>query len=218
MADRTPPSLLSDTPPLRVAVVAASPLVRAGLHAAMRQAGLEVLVAVASSAELVAAWPAHTADVVVLDSAAIEVHDNFDGWPAIVLLVDADDAALAQWLADGTTLVSRHAPAAQIAAAASAAASGLVAATRELMSQALRFAQLHASTHAGPQHEPLTARETQVLEKLAQGLGNKAIAQALHISTHTAKFHVAQIIAKLEASSRAHAVAKALRAGLLERG
>jgi two-component system, NarL family, response regulator YdfI len=55
-----------------------------------------------------------------------------------------------------------------------------------------------------------------VLEGLAQGLGNKAIAESLHISTHTAKFHVAQIIAKLDATSRAHAVAKALRAGLLE--
>jgi DNA-binding CsgD family transcriptional regulator len=38
----------------------------------------------------------------------------------------------------------------------------------------------------------------------------------LQISTHTAKFHVAQIISKLDANSRAHAVAKALRAGLVE--
>jgi hypothetical protein len=45
---------------------------------------------------------------------------------------------------------------------------------------------------------------------------NKLIARRLGISAHTAKFHVAQIIAKLQAQSRAHAVAKALRAGFVD--
>jgi hypothetical protein len=48
------------------------------------------------------------------------------------------------------------------------------------------------------------------------GSATAQIAQALQISIHTAKFHVAQIISKLEANSRAHAVAKALKAGLVE--
>jgi len=64
--------------------------------------------------------------------------------------------------------------------------------------------------------DPLTPREREVLWKMSLGLGNREIAQALHISAHTAKFHVGQIIAKLDASSRAHAVAKALRSGLVE--
>jgi DNA-binding CsgD family transcriptional regulator len=64
--------------------------------------------------------------------------------------------------------------------------------------------------------EPLTARELEVLRHLARGERNREIGAALAISEHTAKFHVAQIIAKLRASSRAHAVAKALRAGLVE--
>jgi DNA-binding CsgD family transcriptional regulator len=64
--------------------------------------------------------------------------------------------------------------------------------------------------------EPLTPREREVLAKITLGLGNREIADALQISTHTAKFHVAQIISKLDANSRAHAVAKALRAGLVE--
>ena len=51
---------------------------------------------------------------------------------------------------------------------------------------------------------------------VAEGLPNKAIARELGISEHTAKFHVAQIIAKLQAQSRAHAVAKALRAGFVD--
>lgn len=219
MADRAAPPLLA-VEPLRVAVVAASPLVRAGLRTALQQAGFDVAAAAASPNELVfSASPDAAIDVVVLDETAMDVHEGFEGWPPVVLLVsDSDEAAAQQWLADGTTLVPSHAPASQIAAAASAAAAGLVAASRELMAQSLRLSQLPAAAHASQHHEPLTPRETQVLERLAQGLGNKAIAEALHISTHTAKFHVAQIIAKLDASSRAHAVAKALRAGLLERG
>lgn len=208
--------------PLRVAVVAVSPLVRAGVRAALQRAGFEVTAAAATQAELAFAASQETAiDVVVLDVGGLDMraHDGHEGWPPAVLLVgDNDEALVAQWLAEGATLLPRHAPAAQIAAAAQAAAAGLVATSRELMTQSLRVTQLSAPGRAGEPHEPLTARETEVLAQLAQGLGNKAIAEALHISTHTAKFHVAQIIAKLDASSRAHAVAKALRAGLLEGG
>ena len=47
-------------------------------------------------------------------------------------------------------------------------------------------------------------RERQVLAAMSHGLGNREIGGALGISAHTAKFHVAQIIAKLQAQSRAH--------------
>ncbi len=63
--------------------------------------------------------------------------------------------------------------------------------------------------------EPLTKRELQVLRMLADGLGNKEIAGQLEISSHTAKFHVAQILAKLGASSRTEAVTTAIRRGLV---
>jgi len=90
---------------------------------------------------------------------------------------------------------------------------GLVAGTRPLLASALRIGQ-------PPQDlddlEPLTPREREVLRKMTEGLGNREIANELQISSHTAKFHVAQVIAKLDASSRAHAVAKGLRAGLVE--
>ena len=63
--------------------------------------------------------------------------------------------------------------------------------------------------------EPLTERESEVLELLALGLPNKTIAQRLGISEHTAKFHVGSIMAKLGAASRTEAVALAARRGLL---
>lgn len=63
--------------------------------------------------------------------------------------------------------------------------------------------------------DALTARELQVLRMLADGLANKEIAGRLNISDHTAKFHVAQILAKLNAASRAEAVAIGIRKGLV---
>jgi DNA-binding NarL/FixJ family response regulator len=63
--------------------------------------------------------------------------------------------------------------------------------------------------------ESLTARERDVLQLLAQGLPNKLIANRLHISEHTAKFHVSSIMTKLNAASRTEAVTLAARRGLL---
>jgi DNA-binding NarL/FixJ family response regulator len=218
VADREA-ALLRARVALRVAVISSSPLVRAGLQAALAQAGgFEVVVAASSIAETSSAAQAPV-DVIVAelgdgtDEAGLAHAD--EAVPPLVLLIDGGDGPPAEWLAEGVTLLPRDAPGALIAAAAAAAAAGLVATSRELMAQALRDARL-PGTASTPSHERLTAREAQVLEKLALGMGNKAIAQTLHISTHTAKFHVAQIIAKLDATSRAHAVAKALRGGLLE--
>ena len=64
-------------------------------------------------------------------------------------------------------------------------------------------------------HEPLTSRERDVLEWLALGLSNRATAERLGISEHTVKFHVASIYGKLGASSRAEAVRRAARRGLI---
>jgi DNA-binding CsgD family transcriptional regulator len=61
----------------------------------------------------------------------------------------------------------------------------------------------------------LTQRETEVLRLMAQGLGNKGIAAALGISAHTAKYHVASVLAKLDAHTRTEAVTRGLREGLL---
>ena len=63
--------------------------------------------------------------------------------------------------------------------------------------------------------EPLTAREVQVLELLAEGLPNKAIAARLGISDQTVKFHVSSISGKLGAANRTDAVRRAVRRGLI---
>ncbi len=63
--------------------------------------------------------------------------------------------------------------------------------------------------------ESLTPREREVLQRLAEGLPNRAIADALGISDHTVKFHLASIFGKLGAGTRTEAVRLGLRQGLV---
>jgi len=62
---------------------------------------------------------------------------------------------------------------------------------------------------------PLSARERALLELVAAGLGNKAIARKLAVSVNTVKYHLASIFAKLDARTRAEAVSAAARRGEL---
>ena len=63
--------------------------------------------------------------------------------------------------------------------------------------------------------EPLTAREKEVLQLMAQGLANKQIALSLGISEHTVKFHLSSLYAKLGISSRTEAVRRGIELGLI---
>lgn len=63
--------------------------------------------------------------------------------------------------------------------------------------------------------EPLSPREIEVLDLIARGYPNKAIALELGISEHTVKFHVGSVLGKLNAASRSEAVAIAVRHGIV---
>lgn len=204
--------------PLRIALVAAGSLPGSGLRNELEEQGglAVVLVAPTWAAARAAGFGQASVAVVDLDGGAIgadEVLDDPGEAPALVLLGPDRGERIFDLLAQGCSVLPRQASAARIATAARAAAAGLVASEPALLAQALRFGNRSASGHE--LLEPLTPREHEVLAQLSQGRGNREIAQVLHMSPHTAKFHVAQIIAKLDASSRAHAVAKAMRAGLV---
>ena len=62
----------------------------------------------------------------------------------------------------------------------------------------------------------LTPREIEILVALGNGLSNKETARRLGISPHTVKFHVESLLRKLDASSRAEAVAKGLKQQIVE--
>jgi len=92
----------------------------------------------------------------------------------------------------------------QVAAALAAVAAGLIVRAPE------------AAAGFGPAAEPpladlLTPREIEVLTAMGMGASNKLIARQLGISLHTVKFYVEAVFRKLEAHSRAEAVAKGLR-------
>jgi DNA-binding NarL/FixJ family response regulator len=64
--------------------------------------------------------------------------------------------------------------------------------------------------------EPLTPREEEVLHLLVEGLSNKEIGGRLHLTEGTIKNYVSNIIAKLQANDRTHAVVLAIKRGLLD--
>ena len=63
--------------------------------------------------------------------------------------------------------------------------------------------------------EPLTVREQEVFEQMADGLSNRQIAHALGISEHTVKFHVSAILGKLGVATRSAAIRHGMRQGLV---
>jgi DNA-binding NarL/FixJ family response regulator len=63
--------------------------------------------------------------------------------------------------------------------------------------------------------QELSTRELEILELVADGLGNRQIAGQLHVSEETVKTHLRRLMRKLGATSRAHAVAVGIRAQLI---
>jgi DNA-binding NarL/FixJ family response regulator len=104
----------------------------------------------------------------------------------------------------------------EIAAAIEAVSAGLVAMRSDRFSELLRRQDGPGERRPVERVEPLTPRELQVLRLLADGRANKRIAHDLGISAHTAKFHVGRILDKLDAATRAEAVAIGLRDRLIE--
>jgi non-specific serine/threonine protein kinase len=116
-----------------------------------------------------------------------------------------------RWLA-----AARHAVDPQAGEAAWAAGRALP------LDDAVAYALEHATTIDEPvtrarkePEDPLTPREREVLELIAQGRSNREIAEALFVTEHTVKYHVASLFSTLDATSRSEAVARAASLGLL---
>jgi len=109
----------------------------------------------------------------------------------------------------------------EFATLADARASGMEADAILISSPVGRAFTARPASHEGLPYrddefqEPLTPREIDVLELLAEGLANKPIAARLGISDQTVKFHVASICGKLGAANRTDAVRRAVRRGLV---
>lgn len=200
---------------LRVLIIARNPLARIGLSALLgRQPGVEVVGEVSGDTTLPADVETLRPDVIVWDLDWESAAEPFatlgplaDPPPILALLPEPGYAAQA-WGAGASGLLLRDSDAGALAAAVNALSQGIAA-----LDKALAVALFPAPAPAPV--EELTAREREVLQLLAEGLPNKAIAQRLTISEHTVKFHVNAILTKLGVQSRTEAVVRAVRLGLI---
>ncbi|HEV2236065.1 MAG TPA: response regulator transcription factor [Ktedonobacterales bacterium] len=230
---------------MRIFVLSPYPTVRAGLRAVVSGHAGWLVVGESSSAALagtggsVSASATTQVDVLLADvddpatladlgalTAAVQpraglVAVGAEGGNATLRGVVASATGSAGWLgALGLGLLPRDAAPEDIVATLDAVGRGLVVLDRELagaLAAPTRAEDLPSAAAAPAEaHEgPLTARELEVLQLLAEGLPNKIIAVRLKVSEHTAKFHVASIMTKLGAASRTEAVTLAARRGLL---
>jgi DNA-binding NarL/FixJ family response regulator len=204
---------------IRVLVLADSAVVRAGLQAMLREDGRfdpvrgDVPLADLTRLSLLP-------DVVLVEIAGKRLPSlaqPVDGAsPPLVLLIDdvSRNDLMRALHAGARAVLPRDAQPAEVSAAIEAAAAGLTAFGPDELDLLLPAANSFEIEHE-PALEALSARETEVLALMAQGLANKNIADRLNISEHTVKFHVSSILSKLGASSRTEAVTKGLRDGLL---
>jgi DNA-binding NarL/FixJ family response regulator len=161
-------------------------------------------------------------DIAVLDGPTpgqLEQWKEARNKPPLLVLLHAGDRknAVSALDAGATAILDRSAPRRIIVAAITAAVAGLVVLEPErlgrLIEDTLRVAE--PLEDDGPRPVRLTPRELEVLAAMADGASNKAIARRLNISFSTVKFHVASILAKLDADSRTEAVMKAAQSGLV---
>lgn len=132
--------------------------------------------------------------------------------PAVILLTPTPrEAWTARARRSGVRAVlGRDVGADELTAAIAATKAGLLALHPDAVGGRRAAAALAPETLA-----PLTARELEILEMMAEGMSNRAIAGRLKISRHTVKFHVASILTKLAAHSRTEAVTLGVRQGLI---
>jgi DNA-binding NarL/FixJ family response regulator len=206
--------------PTRVFVVASSPLVRAGLRSMLADgAGTNIeVVGDAPPGDSGAEITLSSAEVVLVsdDSLPEETYSVAPGGPQALVLLSEDESAalrLSSLSLSGWGVVSPDAPPEELAAAIAAAANRLVILPHALTERLLEGNSAFDGLEDAP--EPLTARESEILELLSRGLANKSIARELSISDHTVKFHVSSIYSKLQVGSRAEAVSRGARLGLL---
>jgi DNA-binding NarL/FixJ family response regulator len=214
--NRLTESLPNALDPLRVVAVADDPLTRAGLAALLGdQPGIAV-VGQTTSRDLAGQLPIYEPDAIVWDvgsdpAVAFERLRALDEPPPVIVLLTDEAHASEAWLSGARGLFLRTARIERIASAVKTLRDGLI-----VIDPALAHRLISPRGRAdAPLSDPLTAREAEVLQWLAKGLANKAIAQRLTISESTVKFHINSIMSKLGAQSRTDAVVRATRLGLL---
>jgi DNA-binding NarL/FixJ family response regulator len=192
---------------IRVGILASGLALRLGLREVFQE--LPDVEVVAETADPNGLPPV---DVLALTSADY-LADLAEEPPPLLLLTDElDDAAkLTDYPVWG--ILSPDASSEELAAALHALAEGLWVGSPVLIQNLLERHALPEMEDAELVADPLTEREHEVLQLVAEGLANKQIALSLNISEHTVKFHLSSLYAKLGVTSRTEAVRTGARRG-----
>ena len=156
-------------------------------------------------------------EVVVIDSVSSVLLQN--GKKDFAILFLTDDIESVRMLLNSKVqtwgVLSVEATAEELVAGVLAVGEGLWVGAPSLVAELMRLPRSRESLGEDSLIEPLTAREKEVLQLMAQGLANKQIALSLSISEHTVKFHLSSLYAKLGISSRTEAVKRGIELGLI---
>lgn len=206
----------------RILIVDDHALAREGLRAILSRAdGIDVVGEAADGEEAVAMVQTLQPDLVLMDirlgagmdglaaAAAIRARGEF---PRVLMLTlhDAPEYVRAALAAGATGYVLKDANADELIAAVRQVMEGQAALPLALLNQALAPGARRAEDDQ-TRLDRLTPREREVLQQIADGLTNKAIARRLEISPGTVKAHVERVIAKLGVADRTQAAVLATR-------
>ena len=147
-----------------------------------------------------------------------ELRSSLPRAKALVLSAMSEQRYLAEAIEAGAAgVMHKAAPMSDLVEAVRRLAAGEQLLTQQEVIEALRFIVRERESHREAQalSAKLTVREREVLQALAEGLSDKDIARRLHVGTGTVHSHVANILSKLEVSSRLQALVFAVRHGLV---
>ena len=200
---------------IRVTVVSPNPALRIGLRELL--ADVPEIQVVGEAADLDELELLDEETEVLLLASVSDLPEMEEDGPAILLLTDEpeDVQVLVGRNARAWGVLSQNAGGEELAATIRALGEGLWVGTPTLVRGLMRKSKRVELVSGEELPEPLTARETEVLQMIAQGLANKQVALALAISEHTVKFHLSSLYAKLNVSSRTEAIRAGLSLGLI---
>jgi len=199
---------------IRVTIVSSNHALRVGLREMLgNQPDIKV---VGETTDLESVNEVETEVVILASVSSTRLKEDKSTYGILFLTDDVEDVRkIINSTSRAWGVLSTNASDDELAAAVHAVGEGLWVGAPGLVKSLIRLNGRRESSSEDSLVEPLTAREMEVIQLMAQGLANKQIALALGISEHTVKFHLSSLYAKLNSTSRTEAVKRGIELGLI---